>query len=107
YDIFRAEIVKGNARLVNSHISANIISAYTSCMKCQTVQAIVEFPTPSYAGDVLSVDLNKSSDGSLTVSDQPFYSVSSSIHNLNSTLQISSQFQDSQVNLVSFSTFNK
>jgi len=76
-------------------------------MKCQTVQAIVEFPTPSYAGDVLSVDLNKSSDGSLTVSDQPFYSFASSIHNLNTTLQISAQCKDSQGNPVTCSTNKK
>ena len=107
FDIFRTEIVKGNSKLVSSHLSAGIITAYTSCVKCRTVQTVVDFPTATYAGDFLTFDFNKSSDGSLTVSDSTYYSYSSSIHSLNTTLQILGQCQDSLGNPVSCNSANR
>ena len=87
-EIVRRDVINDSVKLTNSFVSSNIISAVDSCKQCDLVSANIKiektvagFFTEIILENGLNTGLNTSIDGQ---------SFSSSIHNLNETIGITS-----------------
>jgi hypothetical protein len=85
-DIFRDEVTDYNLKLINSYMSANVLTAAISCKQCDFVRITTSLPTSK---SVAAYEIGMNSNGINTSVPLTQKSITTPIYNLNSSYALS------------------
>ena len=103
-DIIREDIAKANRNLINSYVSSIMVSMANSCKECDFINYSIRLK--NVTANYLMV-LNLSKKG-LQVSSEPGGGINStSIHNLNYTLELGGNASSSHTIILRFNSTSK
>jgi hypothetical protein len=85
-DIFKEDLMNNNVKLVNSYMSANVLTAAISCKQCDYVRITINFPTSK---SVSAYEIGMNPSGINTSIPLTQKNITTSIYNLNSSYTLS------------------